>query len=392
MRRRAERRATSSRISRERARARRSRAPARARCRARSPRPVRRAPAARATSAVSWQSSALRDPAADHVHAPRARGRSRARAARARAGTCRPARRGSSGRARRVRPARACPAAAHAARDPRRHVAAAQQRRVVGVEQRARRPAPRAASRCSCVVVEALPGGAHARRHSCSSHRPITLRSSRIVPSTPRSLVRLKAARVGRRASARSTSTPEQRPRARATGSPRPVRAAARRRTPTRCRARRPRCTGVPAAGSPWRSSTEPSVLPGIDDLAGERTLRQPEPGDQIARPAAARAPRAARSSRRSWPRWRARRSASRPNRSGTSAIRSRRRGGAAAVLGEQLEDRVDRHRLDAGPRDTARLARDARVRARDAPRRRRARRGSGTAARASGATSSSSA
>ena len=124
----------------------------------------------------------------------------------------------------------------------------------------------------------------------------MTFLSSRIVPSTPRSLVRLASRAASSSTGARQLEA-EQRPRAAARGSPRARRAAARRRTPRRCRGRRPR-RRARRRGSWWPSSG-PELVPGSTS-APNGARRQPEPLDQLARPLAACARRAGRWSRRS--------------------------------------------------------------------------------------------
>ena len=95
---------------------------------------------------------------------------------------------------------------------------------------------------------------------------------------------------------------------------------------------------------------------------------RQPEPLDQRRAPSRPCARRAGRSSRRSCASLASSPLSQRASRSGTSAIALRpRRAPRAPSLGQQLEDGVDRHRLDAGDR-VASLARDPRVRALDHP------------------------
>ena len=88
-------------------------------------------------------------------------------------------------------------------RDARRHVAGRQERRVVDVDHRAA-AGGRAASRSSAGQVVGRP---RSRIDSCSSHRPMTLRRKRIVPSTPPSLVKF-AARASSVSTGASSSTP----------------------------------------------------------------------------------------------------------------------------------------------------------------------------------------
>ena len=88
--------------------------------------------------------------------------------------------------------------------DAPRHVAGAQQVLVVGVEQR--HVIARGLRQAQQILV-AVPSAASERRDSCSSQRPMTLRSRRVVPSTPRSLERLK-----RCASASSTGASSSTP------------------------------------------------------------------------------------------------------------------------------------------------------------------------------------
>ena len=133
------------------------------------------------TSAVSWHSSSLRAPPPITWMVRIVAARRRPRAARARACTCARARRRSSARVSPRRRARA-PAQASAISagmsPPRRkrsssgsNSGTSSRRLARGRLQRRRSPA------------------SQTRAHSCSSHRPMTFLSSRIVPSTPRSLV-----------------------------------------------------------------------------------------------------------------------------------------------------------------------------------------------------------
>ena len=122
-------------------------------------------------------------------------------------------------------------------------------------------------------------------RHSWSSHRPMTLRSSRVVPSTPRSLVRLKAAASAPR-NGSADLQPEQRPGARGEHRRALARAAAPRRTPTRCHARRPSTPGSPRAGACARS-TPPSGCPGSTGSPENGAEREADTRDQLTRPPA---------------------------------------------------------------------------------------------------------
>ena len=233
---------------------------------------------------------------------------------------------------------------------------------------------------------------AHARRHSCSSHRPVTLRSSRNVPATPPSFVRFAAKRlvvdhrlVDLDADERPGADAEEdragpcerhggdgragvvgRDRDDAARWPRPVcvggLGAERRRAA--CPARRP--PGRPSVGMSSRSSRSAAQRPAHRvEALGRRRVRA------------------------------ARSSCCRRARSGTgrgSAGAGRRpssAGSCSAAIARELEDRVDRQQLDAGA--LVELARrDALERRRERPRR-GARRGSarGSHEQASSASSS---
>ncbi len=144
-----------------------------------------------------------------------------------------------------------------------------------------------------------------ARRHSWTSHRPMTLRSSRVVPSMPRSLVRLNAA-----ASAPSSGPgeldSEQRPGTRREDGAVRSRPEARRRRPRRCRGRRP-C----AQARPWRRRPHRIELsaPARDRRPGGVTspangrLGNAQARDRDRPPSGGREPRADRWWRRSSPR-----------------------------------------------------------------------------------------
>ena len=103
------------------------------------------------------------------------------------------------------------PAAPAGVRDPGRHVARRQERRVVGVDDRAagrqrrrpRRAAPPGRSGC--------PARSQVRSDSWSSHRPMTLRRKRIRPSTPPSLVKF-ASRLASVSDRRVELDADQRP------------------------------------------------------------------------------------------------------------------------------------------------------------------------------------
>ena len=163
-----------------------------------------------------------------------------------------------------------------------------------------------------------------------------------MVPSTPRSLVRLKAA-----ASGPSTGSPSSRPssdqvpleRTAAVGD-------AQRRGDER---RRGVVAGHQVDVHPVAGAAERRA--GLDRIAGERRRREAEPRDQLARPRRPRARPAARWWRRRSPRWR--RSPREPEVEQVGHERDplRRVQGGRVLVGEQLEDRVDRHRLDAGDR-----------------------------------------
>ena len=64
-----------------------------------------------------------------------------------------------------------------------------------------------AASAVSCSQVQSFPARCQAARHCCTSHRPQTFFSSRVVPLTPPSLVKLWARHSGV-TSGRSSSAP----------------------------------------------------------------------------------------------------------------------------------------------------------------------------------------
>ena len=134
-------------------------------------------------------------------------------------------------------------------------------------KRRARPPRARRARRRRARARRA----AQARRHSCSSQRPVTFRSSRNVPATPPSLVRF-AAKVASVISGRVDLEADERPRADA--EERRVRAgeAARPRRPTPCRGSRPRRRRPRRGRSPRRRrpSTAPSGVAGRDDLGQE--------------------------------------------------------------------------------------------------------------------------
>ena len=305
--------------------------------------------------------------AADDVHDVDLAAGRRARGARARGGTCTRARRGSSGRSRPASAGGSWPASRHAAAiragmSPGREEAVG-----VGVEQRRRRRAPR---RARADAASSYAGASHcapALLHEPQAH-DVAQQAGRARRS-PRSFVRLYArgalvedrrVELERRAATTCPTTAPRRARRRAAG---------RRRTPTRCRGRRPRgpARRRAAAASAWWSSTGPSVVPGSVGSPANGAAGSPRRRDQLARPVAgARVEQAGRRGVRS-PRWRARRSARGRTGPGTSAMRSAAASAGDALVGEQLEDRVDRHRLDAGDGVELR-ARDALVRARDHP------------------------
>ena len=97
--------------------------------------------------------------------------------------------------------------------DTRRHVAGADEGLVVRVDQRAERAERRPRARRAPRTRGRGPPTAQLRRHSCSSQSPVTFRSRRKVPATPPSFVRF-AAKVSSVISGSSTSRPDQRPRA----------------------------------------------------------------------------------------------------------------------------------------------------------------------------------
>ena len=247
---------------------------------------------------------------------------------------------GAPGRRRRRR--RSAPACRRARGSRRRRGRTAARRR--------RRPRPAGAARRSRA-------SAHARRHSSSSHMPITFLSSRVVPSTPRSLVRFAGRRTRARAARARAAT-----RCRWRGSPRARRAPARRRRRTRCRGWRPR-RRCASPSSWWASSGAERACParpwrrtGATAARGARSGRSPTRRVRASSSPVVEALVA---------RWPARRTASSASRSGTSAMRSRGLERGRALVGQQLEDGVDRHRLDAGARVQLGLRARARRRAR---------------------------
>ena len=216
---------------------------------------------------------------------------------------------------------------------------------------------------------------APARRHSCTSHRPITLRSSRIVPSTPRSLVRLYS-----RAGAVSTGSSSSRPSSDHVPEERiAARAAAERRRDERRRGVVARDRVHAARRRSWCASTGPSVVPASTGSPANGAAGSPSRSISVARPRArARVEQPGRRRVRDL----VGELAAQPVREQVGHERDPLgRAGACGLVGQQLEDRVDRHRLDAGHLVAAPRAARARRRARSC--RRCARRGSGTAARA---------
>ena len=234
------------------------------------------------TSAVIWQSTALRAPAADHVDRLDAPAGRPARAARARAGTCRRARRGCCARARRSRPARVWPARTQASAMRARHVAGAQQLLVVRVEER--HVVARGLGQAQQVLVLARARGrerAAALLQQPEAH-DVAQQARRAVDAALVREVEAPARRrraPARRARGRAATTCRSR-------APRSCgRAAARRRTPRRCRGPRPRTRGT--SPRPWCGSSEPTIGARLDELA-EDARRQPEALDQAVGPAPA--------------------------------------------------------------------------------------------------------
>ena len=172
------------------------------------------------------------------------------------------------------------------------------------------------------------------------------------MPSTPRSLVRLKRGGVGAEERLADLDA-EQRPCARRQH--RRVRSAKRggRRRPRRCRARRPRDRHRGAGHQTVAvSSTGPSYCPA--PRPRRRTARAGSPSRATDRaPSAGRGPRAARSSR---PRRLVGELAGQPQAEQVGYERDRARPARPRHCRprQELEDRVDRHRLDARARDTA--------------------------------------
>ena len=137
----------------------------------------------------------------------------------------------------------------------------------------------------------------------------------------------------------------EQATTCRSRGSRRARRAPARRRTRRRCRGPRRRTPARRRAAWWGRSGAERRA--GLDDVA-EQAAGQPEPLGEPARPGPGAPRRAVRWSTPRSPRSRARRRArARAGRDERDPLGAGERG--RALVGEQLEDGVDRHRLDAG-------------------------------------------
>ena len=167
--------------------------------------------------------------------------------------------------------------------DAPRHVAGAQQVLVVGVEER--HVVARGLGQAQQILVaRARPRRASERRHSCSSQRPMTLRSRRVVPSTPRSLERLKRPRVVVEHRLVELEA-EQRPGAAREHGGAAVAQRARRRRPRPCRAPRRRTParrrGRGGAAASRRSSPGSTSSP-------KMPRRQPEALDQAVGPAPA--------------------------------------------------------------------------------------------------------
>ena len=244
-----------------------------------------------------------------------------------------------------ARAARACPVRSQAAAIRAGMSPGARNAVVVGVEQR-----HVAAGGLGGEPVQLVVGGlarpAHARRHSSSSHMPITFLSSRVVPSI--------AALVGQVRLARGVAEhrlgqlePEQRPRA--AREDRGVLVAHRRGGEGR--------RGVVAGDRVDRRVAE-LVVGAAAGRAPCRARRaspnsragQPEPLDQLARPVAGA--RVEQPGRRGVRRL-VGQLAAEPEREQVGDERDPLGGGerGRALVGQQLEDGVDRHRLDAGRR-----------------------------------------
>ena len=193
------------------------------------------------------------------------------------------------------------------------------------------------------------PSSAQARRHSCSSHRPVTFRSTRTVPATPPSFVRF-AAYVRSSITGRRSSSP--------TSDHVPALMNA---DPWTQRDRRDRRGGVVRRAAPPPSgSVEPGLL---GNIAGERRESRrrrhhlgqqrrwdPQPLQEVARPG----PRVrVEALRRRRVRVLGDPAAAQPVVHEVGDHQQRLRGlQRRVVLGghrRQLEDRVDRHQLDAG-------------------------------------------
>ena len=200
------------------------------------------------------------------------------------------------------------------------------------------------------------------RAHSCSSHRPMTFLSSRIVPSTPRSLVSAGSVKTGP-----GQLEAEQRPGAGGQDRASARRAAARRRRRRRCRGRR-RCRRARRS----RGARARAELRARLDQRAERPRGEAEALDQLQRPLAR--------ARVQQPGGRGVRAlvgqlAAQPVGEQVGHERDRGRASPTRVVGQQLVDGVDRHVLDAGDRRSRRRARRPRC----------ARRGSGRGGRARG-------
>ena len=195
-----------------------------------------------------------------------------------------------------------------------------------------------------------MPLASQWRRHSCTSHSPITLRSSRVVPSIPRSLVRLNAAALRRRGSARrargraATRFPRR-------GSPisGALTGAAMNAEAVSCEATVQ--TGVPAIAPCWSGADCAEQAARSHRSSPEQIAAgSPSLAISIVRPAAGPGvEQAGRGGDR-------RLVGERAGQPQADQVGDQRHvlGGCqrrAVRLGEQLEDGVDRHRLDAGPR-----------------------------------------
>ena len=287
--------------------------------------------------------------AADHVHDLDRACRSPPRSARARGGTCRRGSRrsrASGPRARRVRPGRvarrrpgcapAClPGASSSGRS--------------GSKDGAAR-APHARAPTSAAYSGASPSRSHARRHSWTSHRPMTFFRSRVVPPKPRSFVRFAAARLLARRTGASSSTPTSDQVPLEMYAARPGRRAGRRRPRTRCRARPPRRPASlrQTGARRRRGAGGRRAIDRAGRSAGRCRAGRPSRSIRASAHSAGlriEQLRRARVGRLGPP---LRRSASRPSRSGMRRSVAARSMPARRLEREQLVERVDRQELDA--------------------------------------------